>query len=141
MKSDELIREIIRSTILEEAFLHIWKPYKWGANGPDSFDCSGFVIYLLERSGIWTFGDDSAQGIFNRYRKFPAKPGTKAGLVFFGPSETEVSHVAVTINDLAIIGAHGGQIRKVDVVPHDYREKEAGENDLIGYADPVLSFI
>ena len=30
----------------------IGKPYVWGATGPDSFDCSGFMYYILKESGV-----------------------------------------------------------------------------------------
>jgi cell wall-associated NlpC family hydrolase len=29
----------------------IGKPYVWGASGPNSFDCSGLMVYALRRSG------------------------------------------------------------------------------------------
>lgn len=38
--------------VLEVAHAQIGKPYVYGANGPDSFDCSGFVYYTLKNSGI-----------------------------------------------------------------------------------------
>ena len=30
----------------------IGSPYVWGAKGPDSFDCSGFVYYVLKQMGV-----------------------------------------------------------------------------------------
>jgi hypothetical protein len=36
---------------LDIALEQLGKPYIWGARGPDSFDCSGFVYYCLKTSG------------------------------------------------------------------------------------------
>lgn len=36
--------------ILAEAKKHKGKPYKYGGSGPKSFDCSGFVGYVLKKS-------------------------------------------------------------------------------------------
>jgi cell wall-associated NlpC family hydrolase len=35
-----------------EAARHVGKPYVYGANGPDAFDCSGFVQYVYSRVGL-----------------------------------------------------------------------------------------
>ena len=37
-------------TIVSRAYSQLGKPYEWGAYGPSSFDCSGFVIYCLTGS-------------------------------------------------------------------------------------------
>ena len=37
-------------TIVSRAYSQLGKPYVWGACGPDSFDCSGFVSYCLTGS-------------------------------------------------------------------------------------------
>lgn len=34
-------------TIVSRAYSQLGKPYEWGAYGPNSFDCSGFVSYCL----------------------------------------------------------------------------------------------
>ena len=38
-------------TMLETAEEQLGDPYVWGAQGPDSFDCSGLVYYCLEQAG------------------------------------------------------------------------------------------
>lgn len=38
------------STIVSRAYSQLGKPYVWGAYGPSSFDCSGFVSYCLTGS-------------------------------------------------------------------------------------------
>ena len=38
------------STVVSRAYSQMGKPYKWGAVGPNSFDCSGFVSYCLTGS-------------------------------------------------------------------------------------------
>lgn len=37
-------------TIVSRAYSQLGKPYAWGAYGPNSFDCSGFVSYCLTGS-------------------------------------------------------------------------------------------
>lgn len=37
--------------IIAEAARHRGKPYRWGGNGPNSFDCSGFTKYVFARNG------------------------------------------------------------------------------------------
>lgn len=41
-----------RKTILKTAISLLGTPYRYGGNGPDSFDCSGFVNYCYEAAGI-----------------------------------------------------------------------------------------
>jgi len=36
--------------IVEEAKKYIGSPYKWGKNGPISFDCSGFTQYIYNEA-------------------------------------------------------------------------------------------
>lgn len=43
--------------VLKEAQKHIGKPYVWGASGPNSFDCSGFVSYVFKQVGL-RFNED-----------------------------------------------------------------------------------
>lgn len=38
--------------IIDEARKYLGRPYRWAANGPDQFDCSGFTQYVFGRFGI-----------------------------------------------------------------------------------------
>lgn len=41
-----------RAAILRTAIAQLGKPYQYGAMGPDSFDCSGFVNYCYNAAGL-----------------------------------------------------------------------------------------
>ena len=58
------------------------KPYVWGAQGPNSFDCSGFTYYVFKnKAGIVLPRTSSAQ---SKYGTYVSKSNLKAGdLVFF----------------------------------------------------------
>jgi uncharacterized protein with LGFP repeats len=38
--------------VIDEAARHLGQPYAWGATGPSSFDCSGFVGYIYRQFGV-----------------------------------------------------------------------------------------
>ena len=38
--------------VIARALRYLGTPYRWGGNGPSSFDCSGFVIYVLRPFGV-----------------------------------------------------------------------------------------
>lgn len=42
----------IREDMVRYAMTLLGKPYRSGAKGPDSFDCSGFVHFVYERSNV-----------------------------------------------------------------------------------------
>ena len=50
------------SAVLSVARQYLGCPYCWGACGPGSFDCSGFVSYVLKQSG-WSLGGASRMGV------------------------------------------------------------------------------
>ena len=93
------------AAIITEAEKYLGYPYVWGGSSPStSFDCSGFVCWVLNHSG-WNVGRTTAQGLCNfctPVRYSDAKPGD---LVFFmGTYDTpEVSHVGIYVgNDMMI---------------------------------------
>lgn len=50
----------------------VGKPYVYGASGPNSFDCSGFVYWTLKNCGVddVSISRKSSQGIYNKYKKY-----------------------------------------------------------------------
>ena len=86
------------AALFAEAEKHLGKPYVFGANGPDSFDCSSFVCFVFTRSGVHSLPRTTAQGIYNQctpVRPDEAQPGD---LIFFtGTYSTanQCSHVGI----------------------------------------------
>ena len=127
----------IRDSLIDAALSHIYKPYRWGGNGPDTFDCSGFVIAALTKVGRWPKGvDDTAHGIYNRFKEYSTREPYKGCLMFWGTPK-RIRHVAILINRRAVIGAHGRDIHKVTVEPIDYRIKRYNLSDFVAYCDPL----
>jgi len=84
--------------VLAEATRLMGAPYVFGASGPNSFDCSGFVYWVLTRSGATNVGRTSSQGFYNISR--PVSPGDArpGDLVFFHStfsSPNFITHVGI----------------------------------------------
>jgi cell wall-associated NlpC family hydrolase len=70
-------------------------PYRWGATGPNRFDCSGFVWSIFQATGI-SFERASARNLFARFEPAPLEEQFKFGtLVFF----SNLSHVGVVADE------------------------------------------
>ena len=87
------------AAILTEAEKYLGYPYVWGGSNPStSFDCSGFVSWVINHSG-WDVGRLGAQGLYNICtRTSSPRPGD---LVFFkGTYDTPgVSHCGIYVGD------------------------------------------
>ena len=87
------------------------KPYVWGAQGPNSFDCSGFTYYVFKnKAGIILPRTSSAQ---SKYGTYVSRNNLRAGdLVFFdtnGANNGQVSHVGLYIGNGQMIHASYSQ--------------------------------
>lgn len=83
--------------IVAYAKQYLGKPYVWGGNGPNSFDCSGFTKYVYGHFGYTLNRTASAQlsnGVSVSFDEL--QPGD---LVFFdnGRVSTPVSHVGIYV--------------------------------------------
>lgn len=79
------------SQVVSIAMQYLGKPYQWGAAGPDSFDCSGLVMYCYAQIGISLPHSAAAQ--YNRGIEISRENLSAGDLVFFG--KTGVSHVGI----------------------------------------------
>ena len=77
-------------------------PYVWGGTNPStSFDCSGYVSWVVNHSG-WNVGRLGAQGLYNICtRTGSPRPGD---LVFFkgtyaAPDPNGVTHCGIYVGD------------------------------------------
>ncbi|MCU4945846.1 NlpC/P60 family protein [Bacillus cereus] len=96
--------------IITEAKKHIGKPYVWGANGPNSFDCSGFISYVFNQSG-YPVSRTTAQGLYDKSQKITSpQPGD---LVFFHSTYSPgpyITHVGIYIGDNKMVDAGGDHV-------------------------------
>ncbi len=69
--------------------------YRWGATGPYTFDCSGFVWSIFQQAGI-KFERASARTLWSRFESPSADEKYKFGtLVFF----SDLAHVGVVADE------------------------------------------
>lgn len=88
------------------------KPYRWGATGPNSFDCSGLMYYCYKNAANITLPrvsrDQAKAGV--KVTKDELKAGD---LVFFG-SGSSITHVGMYIgNDQYIHSPQTGDVVKI----------------------------
>jgi len=125
----------LRRKAIEIAFSHYGKPYRWGGNGPDDFDCSGFILDILKKTGVFPPDKDiTAHDIMRYYAGHTVKRPYLACLAFYGTTPTHITHVEMIINERAVIGANSGNINMVSVQKFDYRD------DLQKICDPYKHF-
>ena len=80
-------------------------PYVWGGSSPEtSFDCSGFVSWVYNRSG-WSIGRCTAQGLYNICTPVSEGEVQPGDLVFFkGTYATYgVSHVGIYMGNAEML--------------------------------------
>ena len=89
------------AALMEEAQKHLGKAYVFGAKGPNTFDCSGFVSWSLSKSGVRNIAA-GAQGLFNASTPVSAANAQPGDLIFFqGTYSTPntVTHVGIYIGN------------------------------------------
>ena len=86
-----------------EAEKYLGYPYVFGGSSPTtSFDCSGFVCYALNQSGVYSTARITAQGLFDACTPVDQLTAMPGDLVFFTgtyDSGETVSHVGIYAGD------------------------------------------
>ncbi|MBO0819972.1 MAG: C40 family peptidase [Nocardiopsaceae bacterium] len=96
------------NTVLSWAELQLGKPYKWGANGPASFDCSGLTMDALQQAGVAVTHNAAQQLKLTSAHKVDKDQLQPGYLVFFTGSDgtpTSPGHVGLYVGDGEIIDA------------------------------------
>lgn len=89
-----------RATAVQHAMSKIGSPYRWGASGPNAFDCSGLVSWAFKKAGVSLPRTSRAMSqVGTPVSRDQLQPGD---LVFF---YKPVSHVGIYIGNGKIVHA------------------------------------
>ena len=93
-------------------------PYRYGGNGPDSFDCSGVVLWAMREAGV-DVHDMTAQAMADRWRDAATETIQPGVLFFYGTDSENISHVMTVLDSwdethFVLVGARGGDGTTLD---------------------------
>jgi cell wall-associated NlpC family hydrolase len=103
--------------VIKAALAKRGDPYRWGADGPGAFDCSGLVQYAYAKAGISMPHSSAAQ----YQRGTPVARGAwKPGdLLFYGSGPSAIHHVAIYVGNGEVVHApNAGEPVKVVPAPN-----------------------
>ncbi len=92
---------------LEFALSRVGKPYVWGGNGPDKFDCSGLIIWAYKqidrnikfKIGNNYFTDASVDDLYNfNTVQIPPSQLNPGDIIFFTHDTDRITHGGLFIN-------------------------------------------
>lgn len=110
---------------VDAALSQVGKPYRWGAEGPDAYDCSGLTKWAWAKAGVSLPHSSRMQyATTERVSRADMQPGD---LMFFG---SPIHHVAMYIGDGKVVEApySGANVRINDRTVH--------RSDLVGIGRP-----
>ena len=95
------------AAMMEEAEKYLGYPYVWGGSSPStSFDCSGFVSYVLNNCGVgWNVGRLGASGLLGICTRVSSANVQPGDLIFFEGTydTTGASHVGIYVGNNMMI--------------------------------------
>ena len=110
---------------LQQAESQLGKPYQWGASGPDTYDCSGLVMWAYAQVGVhvdhWT-GDQ-----WNEGAHIPLSALRAGDLLFFATDTSDpntIHHVGMYVGN--------GEMIEAPYTGANVRYSNAFRPDLIG---------
>ncbi len=115
---------------VDTALDQVGKPYRYGANGPDAYDCSGLTSYAWRAAGVdITRTSRSQWHATTRISRSEIQPGD---LVFFSRDGTPsgIGHVAMYIGGGDVVEASRSG------VPVRTSSQAMSRSDIIGYGRP-----
>jgi len=111
--------------IVKTARKYLGRPYKYGATGPNSFDCSGFVYAVYKEVGIKIPRTSIAQSKI-KGKKLSINELREGDLLSFDTSlKGHINHSGIYIGDHKFIHASSGRAYSVTISSLDgwYKDK------------------
>ncbi|MFC6163107.1 C40 family peptidase [Lactiplantibacillus dongliensis] len=102
--------------------------YSYGANGPYSFDCSGYTKYVFKQAAKKTLAR-TAQSQYYSTKKVSRGNAKKGDLVFFGSSTGSISHVGIYVGHGKMIDAQNNGVTQEKIYVSWW--------NAVGYSRPV----
>ncbi|MFP5352807.1 MAG: NlpC/P60 family protein [Actinomycetota bacterium] len=102
---------------VDAALSQIGKPYQWGAEGPDSYDCSGLMLWAWAHAEVALPRVSRTQ--YTATTRVPKGDWEPGDLLFFG---SPIHHVAMYIGNGQMVEAPytGQKVRVVSAMRTDY---------------------
>ena len=119
--SGEALTDTQFAAMWQEASKYLGRAYVWGGSSPSTgFDCSGFVCWVINHSGVGNVGRTTAEGLRQWTDPIPASERQPGDIIYFqGTYDTPgASHVGIYIGDGKMI--HCGDPIKVSNVDSGY---------------------
>jgi peptidoglycan DL-endopeptidase CwlO len=110
---------------VQTAMAQLGKPYQWGGNGPNSFDCSGLTSFAWRAAGVGIPRTSGAQ--FSGTKRVTRDQLQPGDLVFY---HSPISHVAMYIGNGQVVEApnSGNNVR--------IRNDGLTRRGIVGYGRP-----
>jgi murein DD-endopeptidase len=104
----------------------VGKPYHYGGNTPQGFDCSGLVYFSYKRAGLHVPRSTETQR--QRSRKVARARPARGDLVFFTQQGRYSSHVGIYLGNNRFVHApSSGKHVRVDALTDPYWRKHLAE--------------
>lgn len=88
--------------VYAEAIKYLGYPYSWGGQSPStSFDCSGFMYWIYNSTGVYSHSRLTAAGYYNLCTKFGAEQRQAGDFIFFTGTSNHatISHIGMYVGD------------------------------------------
>jgi hypothetical protein len=113
--------------LMIEAEKYIGYPYVYGAASPDvGFDCSGFVCWVFNQSGVYKTKRLGANGLYSICTDIPREEVRPGDLVFFektmGAGVKGITHVGIYVGNNMMIHA-GDPVGFADLKSEQWAKK------------------
>ena len=117
-------------SLMIEAEKYIGYPYVYGGSKPEtSFDCSGFVCWVFNQSGVCRIKRIGAKALYSLCTDIPREEARPGDLVFFektrGTNVKGITHVGIYVGNNMMIHA-GDPIGFADLKSENWAKKIYG---------------